>query len=181
MIVWMMTAALAAKVTCDPAALDKGVGVLAQLEARHHVDLAAAAILEGCKPPESLATGRAQLAQVSPDHRPMIDMQLTTLAPARVEASCPGGLKALGEMIALAPDKKRAHVWSRCKTALAPIVTEAEWSGATGLIAAPLIFGPWLFELGAKPEAARALGRALVGLSDRPKDNPKQEFAPQFP
>lgn len=181
MIVWLMAVALGAKVQCDAGELDKAAEAIATMEAKHLAVVATVALTEACRLPAPVAEALRDVPRAPPEMAPMLDMRLAAVAPERVEQACPGGLKALSAVATLAPADKRPRLWRSCAVALSPFVTEAEWTASSGLVVAPLLFGPWLVELGAEPQTARALTRALAGISDRPQDNPVRRFQPLVP
>lgn len=160
---------------CDAAALARGQEALAQVGPEHVVALSAAALAEACRWPAPVAEA---LARVSSGWPGPWDLQLAVAAPAALEASCPGGVRAIAAAATLSPPDARRHVYAACRPGFA---TEAEWVGAPGLLVAPILLSGWLAREGVAPAGVRGWARGLAGLSDRAQDHPVREFRPLFP
>ncbi len=149
---------------CDGAAVQRVLDALVQASPEVRTELAAAGLAEACDAPAGLTKGAADLASVPPEMRPMIDLKVASDEPKAWMAVCSGGLKPLAEMVALAPDAKRDHLWARCELERLGWFTREQWNQADGPVVIPLIGGRALADAGVSDEQVGRLVRALAGV-----------------
>lgn len=147
---------------CDRDAVGKVVGALGAVDASMRVELAALGVAEACKQPNVKAL--AQVAQLPPDMRRLIDMKVGAEALELWMATCPKGPGALAAASREAAPADRVALWETCSMEARGHFTQSEWTGATGLVVAPLLVGAWLEADGVAKDQARAIARALAGL-----------------
>lgn len=175
MLLWV-TSALAADTGCDEGRLARLPADIRGLPPGQIVAESASALAEACRGWSDVLETAGDAAEVSPERRRALDLELAKHDTRWLE-SCPDGERVLNESMRMTRIDGRAHVWDGCNLERLQVFGRDEWvNGLDGLLVLPMAASVLLPEVGVDFEVSRVVVRGLAGLPP-PLEAAKRELA----